>query len=171
MRGLFSSGPSVPAVVRAAVEGKPLAVAEAADGTWLLGTRDAFHAIRPDGAPVMALPWERVLRADWDEETETLHVERVEDYGQPVTPYSFVLTQPGTLLALVRERVTASVLLQRRVDLDRRRGFSVIGRRAPGGRDQVTWAFEFDQGVDPQDPAVMAVAEAALREARESLGL
>ena len=171
MRSLFSSGPAVPLPVRAEVRGKALAVAEAGDGTWLVGTRDAFHAVRPDGTPVVVLPWEQVLRADWDEETETLQVERVEDYGQPVSAYSFVLAEPGTLLALVRERVTASVLLQRRIDLERRRGFSVIGRRAPGGGGEVTWAYEFDRGVDPQDPGVMAAAEAALRDARESLGL
>ena len=120
---------------------------------------------------MLVLPWEQVLRADWDEETETLQVERVEDYGQPMTPYSFVLPQPGSLLALVRERVTASVVLQRRVDLARRRGFTVIGRRAPAGGGEVTWAYEFDRGVDPQDPAVMAVADQALRDAQESLGL
>ena len=171
MRGLFSAGPALPAAVRKVVHGKPLAVAEAQDGPWLVGTRDAFHAVAADGAVAAVLRWEQVLRADWDDETETLQVERVEEYGQPVTAYSFVLTEPGLLLALVRERVTASVLLQRRVDLGRRRGFSVIGRRAPGGRGEVTWSYEFDRGVDPEDPAVMAAAEAALRDARESLGL
>lgn len=171
MRRLFSSGPAVPGPVRESVRSKALAVAEARDGTWLVGTRDAFHAVRADGSTVVVLRWEQVLRADWDEETETLQVERVEDYGQPVTAYSFVLPEPGSLLALVRERVTASVVLQRRVDLERKRGFSVIGRRAPGGGGDVTWAFEFDRGVNPDDPGVMAAAEMALRDARESLGL
>jgi hypothetical protein len=169
--GLFSSGPAVPAPVRAAVPGRPLAAVEARDGTWVAGTREGFHAVRPDGSTEVSLRWEEVQRADWDRDTETLKVVAVSEYGRPVTAYSFVLTEPGAVLPLVRERVTASVLLQRRVDLERKRGFSVIGRRSPTGRGEVTWAFEFDRGVDPDDPAVEAAAEAALREAQESLGL
>ena len=167
---LFSSGPTVPAAVRSAVPGKALAAVEAGDGTWLVGTRESFHAVRPDGTTMLSLPWEQVQRADWDLESDTLHVEGVEEYAQPVATYSFVLTEPGSLLPLLRERVTASVLLQRRVDLERRKGFSVIGRRSPTGRGDVTWAFEFDRGVDPDDPAVMAAAEAALRDAQEAVG-
>jgi len=168
---LFSSGPSVPAEVRAAVPGRPLAAVQADDSTWLLGTRESFHAVRPDGASLVDLRWERVQRADWDRDTETLQVVGVEDYGSPVPAYSFVVGEPGGLLPLVRERVTASVVLQQRVDLERKRGFSVSGRRSPSGRGEVPWAYEFDRGIDPADPAVMSAAEAALRDAQESLGL
>ena len=61
--------------------------------------------------------------------------------------------------------------MQRRVDLERKRGLSVIARRPPSRPGEVTWAYELDPGVDPADPAVAAAAEAALREAQESLGL
>ena len=169
--GLFSSGPTLPRPVRSAVPEKPLAFVEADGGDWLVGTRDGLHAVAPDGSVLWTLPWERVQRADWEQESATLRLERVEEYGRPVTAYSFVLPEPGMLLPLVRERVTASVLLQRRVDLERRRGFSVIGRRPPGGRGEVTWAYEFDPGVDPDDPSVKQAARAALRDAQESLGL
>jgi hypothetical protein len=168
---LFSPGPDVPADVRSLVSGKPLAAVEAEDGSWLVGTRDAFHAVEADRGEQVALRWEQVHRADWDLETSTLRVERVEDYGQPQTSYSFVLAEPGDLLPLVRERVTASVVLQRRVDLARRRGFTVIGRRSPAGRGETTWAFEFDAGVDPDEPEVRESARTALREAQQSIGL
>ena len=168
---LFRSGPELPPTVRSRVRDRALAAAESADGVWLVGTRHAFHAVDPDGASTMALPWEQVQRADWEADSGTLRVERVEDYGRPVSAYSFELAEPGGLLELVRERVTASVVLQRRTDLERRRGFSVIGRRAPGGGGPVTWAYEFDTGVDPDDPQVQAAAAAALQEAQESLGL
>jgi hypothetical protein len=167
----FLSGPLVPAAVRAQVPGKVLAAVEAQDGTWLAGTRERFHAIGPDGDAGLVLRWEGVQRADWDSDERTLTVERIEEFGRPVTAYTFVVPDPGMLLQLVRERVTASVLLQRRFELERKRGFSVIARRAPSGGGEVTWAYEFDKGVDPDHPAVMAAAEAALRDARESLGL
>jgi hypothetical protein len=167
---LFRSGPELPPGVRSRVRGKPLAAAEAGSGAWLVGTRDALQAVDADGS-ALTLLWEQVHRADWDVESSTLQVEQVEDYGRPLSAYSFVLGEPGALLELVRERVTASVVLQRRTVLERRRGFSVIGRRAPAGGGEVSWAFEFDEGVDPDDPDVTARAEAALRDARESLGL
>lgn len=168
---LFGSETRVPAEIRAVVPGKVLAAVAAQDGTWLLGTRERFHAVGPDRTEQLAIAWQGVLRADWDSDTFTLRIERVEDYGRPTTAYSFVLEQPDLMLQLVQERVTASVLLQRRVELERRRGFSVIARRSPTGRGEITWAYELDPGLDPDDPAVMAAADAALREARESLGL
>jgi hypothetical protein len=148
-----------------------LASVETVDGTWLVGTRDAFHVVPEAGTAGLALPWERVQRADWDNDTATLTVEPLEDYGQPVTPLTFELAEPVLLLELVRERVTASVLLQRRVEIERRRGLSVVARRAPSGRGEVSWSYELDAGVDPADPRVIAAAEAALAEAQESLGL
>ena len=119
----------------------------------------------------MALRWEQVHRADWDTEERTLTVERVEEWGHPTARWTHRLGDPGSLLVLLRERVTASVVLQRRVDVHRKKGFSVIGRRPPGGGGAISWAYQFDVGVDPDDPAVMALAESSLREAQESLGL
>lgn len=147
-----------------------LASAEAEDGSWLLGTRDRLVLVAP-GGDVTALPWEKVHRADWEADAGTLRVEEVQEWGAPVRLRSFVLEDPHVLLTLVRERVTASIVVQQRVDLERRRGLTVLGRRAPAGGGGITWAFEFDEGVDPDDPAVQVVAEAALRDAKDSLGL
>ncbi len=170
MAGLFSRGPSVPEPVRRAAGGKVLAWVQAEDGTWLAGTRDAWVQVPPHGEPLV-LPWEQVHRADWDTEERTLSVERVEEWGRPTAPWTHRLSEPGSLLVLLRERVTASIVLQRRVDVRRKKGFTVIARRPPGGGGSVTWAHQFDPGVDPADPAVAALAEAALVEAQESLGL
>ena len=64
----------------------------------------------------------------------------------------FELAEPGPLLQLLRERVTASVVVQQRVDLERKRGLSVIGRRPPSGGGEVTWAYELDNGRGPGGP-------------------
>jgi len=80
-------------------------------------------------------------------------------YGEPSGGDDGVLAQfTGLLLELVRERVTASVVLQRRVITDGTRGLLVIGRRPPTGDGEVIWAYQFDAGVDPEDPAVAAAA-------------
>lgn len=169
-RSLFSRGPAVPEPVRRAAAGKVLAWAEAVDGTLLAGTRDTWLRVPTEG-DVVAVPWEHVHRADWDTEERVLTVERVESWGSPTSTWRDRLDEPGALLVLLRERVTASIVLQRRVDVRGKKGFSVVARRPPGGAGAITWSYQFDPGVDPDDPSVMALAEAALAEAQESLGL
>ena len=80
------------------------------------------------------------------------------------------LSEPGRLLELVRERVTASVVLQRHVNVAGRQGLRVIARRAPGG-GPIEWVYEYDEGVDPSDPRVAAAAREALQLAHRDVGL
>jgi hypothetical protein len=171
VKRLFSRGQPLPGPVREAVTGRVLASAESADGTWLVGTRDALVVVPPGAGEAEVLPWERVQRADWDVGTSKLTVERVEEFATPVVPMVVEVAAPGPFLQLLRERVSASIVVQKRVVLGRKRGLTVIGRRPPSGDGEVTWAYELDKGVDPADPTVLAAAEEGLREARESLGL
>jgi hypothetical protein len=167
MRG-FGRSSGVPDVVRAAVRGRLLAATQAEDGTWLVATRTALHAV---GDEVVVLPWERVHRAEWDTDNRTLRIDEVTDYGLQVRSRTFVLPGPAQLLPLLRERVTASIVVQRRFDVEGKRGFTVIGRRNPDRDDPVAWSYEFDRGVDPADPSVLAAAEEALAEVQASLAL
>jgi hypothetical protein len=169
---LFRSG--VPAEVAAQVHGRALAAAETVDGTWLVGTRVELVLIAPAGGPgpvETRIPWERVEGADWDRDTSRLRVTEIGRYGEPRPSYSFTLPEeePALLLQLIRERVTASIVLQRGHVVADKRGFKVVGRRAPTG-GPISWMFEYDEGVDPDDPEVAEAAEALLRRAREDVG-
>lgn len=179
----FDRGPRVPAEVvrRAALPRgeRLLARAATADGTWLLGTRDALVIVpaEPAGEPTavtpaagVRIPWERVETADWDRDDQRLRVSEVGEFGQQRPVHVFSVPDAGTLLPMVRERVTASVLLQRRVVVNGRKGLRVVARRPPRGRGGIVWAFELDPGVDPADPAVQRAAEAGLRAAEEEIG-
>ena len=171
---LLRRGTQVPAEVLAQLPRgeRVLAAAPATDGTWLLGTRDALHLVRSLSVePVETIPWQQVERAEWDRDSERLRVSEVGEYGVRRPVHELAVTDPGTLLAFVRERVTASVVLQRRVVVSGRSGFTVIARRAPNGTGELSWAYEFDAGVDPEDPQVRVLAEAGLRAAAEELGL
>jgi len=131
----------------------------------LAGTRDALYL----GSTRIA--WEQVGAADWDSETNAFRVSLVGSWGQEKVSHAYDLTAPGRLLELVRERVTASVVLQRHVPIHGRRGVRVIGRRPPRGTGGIEWFFEYDQGVDPADPVVRAAAASALATARADVGL
>jgi hypothetical protein len=145
-----------------------LASASTTDGAWLLGTRDALVVVEP--AETIRIPWERVETADWDRDADRLRVSEVADFGQVRPVHQYAVPDPGLLLPMVRERVTASVLLQRRVEVSGRRGLKVIARRPPRGNGEVTWAYDFDEGVDPEDPAVQEAAARGLRQAQDELG-
>lgn len=133
------------------------------DGAVVGGTRDALYL--PD-----RLPWEQVEAADWDGDSSMLRVREVGSWGLPRAEHEFTLEEPGRLLQLVRERVTASVVLQRHVPVRGDRGVRVIARRAPGRHEELTWVYEFDEGVDPEDPEVRRIAAEGLVAAREELG-
>ena len=175
MRNPLRRGIPVPAAVvaRAGLSrgDKVLTGAVAGDGSWLLGTRDRLVIVPPDtGARVRAVDWERVESADWDRDEERLRVLEVGEFGLPRPEHAFTVTDPGLVLPMIRERVTASVLLQRRIPVRGRKGLLVIARRPPRGRGEITWAYELDEGLSPDDPDVRAAAERGLRAAQDELG-
>ncbi len=149
---------------------KVLAWAGAADGAVLAGTRDAFVLHRPDGS-VRRVPWEHVEAADWEAEQSRFRLREVGRWGEERREHTALLADAGLLLGLVRERVSASVVLQRHVAVRGRSGLRVIARRAPHGRDDLFWLYEYDEGIDPADPTVEAAAAQALAEARVEVGL
>jgi hypothetical protein len=148
-----------------------LAWAESSSGVVVAGTRDALYFATADTGVQTRLPWEQVEAADWDRDTSRLRVSEVGSWGEERVEHDLTLEEPGQVLELVRERVTASVVLQRHVSLRGRRGLRVIARRAPRGDQPLTWLYEYDEGIDPDDPAVRAAAEAALAAARDEVGL
>ena len=168
MRGLKLGRSALPDAVRrapVAAGEKVLAGAVAEDGTVAVGTRDAIYV---DGRRV---PWETVEKADWSQDDGTLTVVEVGSWGEQRPVHTIAMDEPGLFLQLVRERVTASVVLQRHVPVRGRKGVFVIARRAPRGDRPITWVYEFEEGVDPDDPEVRRVAEETLARARDEVGL
>jgi hypothetical protein len=146
-----------------------LAWAPVAGGQWVGATRDALYL------PAVRLPWEEVEAADWDHELGRLRVSEVGQWGRPRLEHGLLLddsvpSETDRLLQLVRERVTASVLLVRHVPITGKRGVRVVGRRAPSGLKPVHWVYEYDAGIDPADPVVQAAAASALATARDDVG-
>ena len=141
-----------------------LATATAASGEVVAGSRDALFV------GDRRIPWEQVEAADWDRDTDTFRVSEVGAWGEERREHALVLAEPGRLLELVRERVTASVVLQRHVPVAGRRGVRLVARRAPRGDRPIAWFFEYDEGVDPDDPTVREAARAALARGRDEVG-
>ena len=163
--------PKAPAIVVEAA-GLPrgervLAHAQDAD-RWLLGTRAALVLVTA-GESTVRLPWEQIQSADWERDDGALTVVEVGTFGEPRGSHRFLIEDPHRLVPLIRERVTASVVVQRGRYLSDKRGLKVIGRRSPTG-GPISWLVEYDEGLDPDDPDVIEAADALLAEARADVG-
>ena len=142
---------------------KLLAWATDTEGKVVGGTRDALYLPQ-------RIAWEEVEAADWDLETSVLTVTEVGTWGELRSRHQVTLDQSGGLLELVRERVSASIVLQRHVAVRGRRGVRVIARRAPHSSGEITWFLQYDEGVEPDDPAVRVAAGEALHAAQGEIG-
>ena len=152
---------------------KVLAHTVAKDGTWLLGTRLRLVVVEthdPDAErAALPIPWETVEDAAWDRDDSRLRVTEIGQYGEPKPTHSFAVEDPALLLQLIRERVTASIVLQRWAPVRGKLGLTVIARRSPVG-GPVAWMHAYDEGLDPADPEVVAVADQALAQAQVEVG-
>ncbi|GAA3552637.1 hypothetical protein GCM10022263_44180 [Nocardioides daeguensis] len=95
----------------------------------------------------------------------------VADFGAPSPLHLLRLDDAERLLQLVRERVTASIAVQRHVRVAGRREVRILARRAPGSHGELAWFVEYDEGLDPADPRVDAVVQDALAAARADVGV
>ncbi len=139
-------------------------------GRWQVATDRALHTDSAAGS--RRLPWQRVDRARWDRNSERLVVVEVAEFGMPQPRVELDLDEPGSLLEVVRERVTASVLLSRHVAVPgSRRGLKVVARRPPSGDGEIDWSFWLDGDLDPTDPGVREAADRGLVEAKAELGV
>jgi hypothetical protein len=170
---MFSRKTDLPPDVKASLKlprGESVLAATVDDsGTgWLVGSRRALYVGGQDRWT--RLPWERIDRATWDRDAEQLEVYEVADFGEVQPRHVRRLAEPGRLLELLHERVTASVVITRHVPLGGSHGLRIVGRRAPGTDEPVVWSAVLDDALDPQDPEVAAAVRQGLAAARAELG-
>ena len=170
MRGIRRT--SLPADVRSALPlgsgERPLAYAEARHGPWWVGTLAALYI--PRGGDWVRLPWEVIQHAEWEQDSGALLVTQTADFGERQQQHRADFDDASRLLQLIRERVTASVVLTRFVPVEGRAGMTLVGRRAPGTEGEVEWSFVLGAGLEPDDPRMREIAQRALVEAERELG-
>ncbi len=146
-----------------------LAAASDNSDRWYVGTARAL--LVPDGAGWLRLPWEAVERANWDRDSEQLVVVGTADFGEPEPTYRATLGDPERLLQLIRERVTASIVVKFFQPVQGRRGITVSGRRSPHSDDELVWSVLVDPGLDERSEQVRTAAARALAAARAEVGI
>ncbi len=120
----------------------------------------------PAGGDVRRVPWHTLATALWEDEESTLVL--VELAGDAVT--RIVLEEPRRVPEVVRERVTASIVMSSHVALVGSAGVWIMARRRPG-TDEPLWQLRFDAEVPQDDPGIRARAEEAVAELRSRTGI
>jgi hypothetical protein len=138
------------ALASAASAGGPVV---ATDRRLLVPAPDGYHSIG----------WDRVDRAAWDGDAEVLVVAESAPLGSPRRDHRLRVEDPRRLLDVVREQVTASVVLTRHVPIDGSLGVRVTGRRR---RDGIAWLVAVDDGLHLEDPAIRRLVDVAVASVR-----
>lgn len=125
---------------------------------YLAGTREELVIVSP-GEERLSWAWEALIGAEWDRDAETLTIRT--PAGAPV---SVRLDAADRLLQLIRERISASVVLQQPVRVTGGT-VQVIGRRRPGGAGPIAWTVDFG-ALDPADPVIAEEAATAVARVR-----
>ena len=157
-----------PPEVRARVPGERVLAWMTVGASSLVATQGAL--VLPTGAgDDLRVPWDCVLRAAWEPEVFELTAQPAQG-GRPVVTRVRIEGEPGVLPEVVRERVTASIVVQHHAVLVGERGARFVARRVAGS-SELRWSVVFDVGLDPADPELRRRADAVLGELRASLGV
>jgi len=141
-----------------------LAWAALAGGGWAAATVDALHVLDVRGR-LLHRPWVEVDHAAWDDDSRTLAVWWVGSR----TPTPLEVGDGSFLPEVVHERVRASVVLTREVEVPGGRRVWVALRKAADGALSTTTSAQ--RGVRLDDPEVASLVARAAASLEEEAGL
>ena len=96
--------------------------------------------------------WETIDRATWDNDDELITITETSLLGSAAASVPAAGRETrGRLLDVVREQVTASVVISRYVLIEGRHGVRITGRRQPG-RATLNWLVAVDHGLSIDAP-------------------
>jgi hypothetical protein len=134
---------------------------------WVVATTHALWV--PGRSGLERIGWEEVDTATWGQDDGLLTVVQAAPLGGRARQRVLRVHDGADLLLVVKERVRATMVLSRRIDLGAGRGVAIVARRPPGS-DTLCWAVSVDGGVDVDDPQVRRVIEDALTDLKAQVG-
>ncbi|MGC3953411.1 MAG: hypothetical protein QM804_04005 [Propionicimonas sp.] len=141
-----------------------LAWAGTTDG-WVIGLAGAM--LLGDGHTWQSFPWHQVATGGWDSAASRLSWQDADG-----VQHQAVLEGGGRFAELFNERVSASIVVSRPVDLAPGQQVTLALRRnLKPGADQTGWQVVPGAGVDLQHPATQARIDQELAAAQADFGL
>jgi hypothetical protein len=110
--------------------------------------------------------WHEIERGGWNAELRKLSWVLNAAPGKPSPRGSLQLVEPGRLPELFRERVSATIALERFVPLVGERGVTITARRDLGASGMVAWHSTLTRGLSWESDGVRAAVDQAMEELR-----
>ena len=110
--------------------------------------------------------WHEIERGGWNAELRKLSWVLHAAPGNPALRGSLQRVEPGRLPELFRERVSATIALERFVPLVGERGVTITARRDLGASGRVAWHSTLTRGLSWESDAVRAAVDQAMAELR-----
>src|SRR3954470_19284875 len=140
-----------------------LALADDGSGRLVVATETALHLQRTP-PNYSRLGWETIERASYQDGFLTIFLTNEGASSALRIP----LGEDTKLAIVVRDRATATVVVDRLVTLTDQLGVRVVGRRAPRA-DHVVWRVELDPGL-PNTPEIHDAIDQALADIMAEVG-
>lgn len=170
--------PPVPPLDQSVLDGleterreRPLAHAWDSEGRAFVATRLALHVPVGSTGRHRRVPWHLVQTAEWDRDSGVLTMSEWAGPGEQRMTTRATFAVADLLLNVVRERVTASVVLTRTAPVEGTEVFvtASIRRRADDG--ELLVQVSYPVGFDPTRREVVVAADQAAAQARDDVGL
>lgn len=159
--GLFRRAPAEVTALLAAGE-RPLAWSATSPDGWAVASGDRFVCT----APGIDERWVQILGATWEQPVLELSLWR----PPAPQPVRITLRDGQVLPQVVRERIMASLVVQRHVGIRGSKGVRLLARRDPA-TDAITWQKVLDPELDGADASVQEAVDRALEEVRNNYGV
>lgn len=170
--------PAIPPLDQAVLTGldtkrgeRPLAHAWDTGGRAFVATRLALYLPLGSTGRHRRVPWHLVQTAEWDRDTGVLTLAEWAGAGEQRMTTRAAFIAADLLVTVLRERVTATVVLTRTAPVEGTDVFATasIRRRADDG--ELLVQVSYPVGFDHKRPEVVAAAEQASAQARDDVGL
>lgn len=112
------------------------------------------------------LGWHQIQQGGWDADTSSLRWTEVAEPGVAGREGSLELLAPGRLPELFRERIAATIAVERFFTLSGTRGVIVTARRDLGRNNTISWHTSLTGGLTWQTAGVREAAGRAVAELR-----
>jgi hypothetical protein len=110
--------------------------------------------------------WHEIERGGWDAESGVLTWTELAAPGEKGVPGSVALTEPGRLPELFRERVSATIAVEKFVALTGSRGVVITARRDLGADGGISWHSALTRGLTWETEGVRGAVDRAMAELR-----
>jgi hypothetical protein len=110
--------------------------------------------------------WHEIERGAWNAELRKLTWSLHAAPGEPSPRGSLELVEPGRVPELFRERIVATIAIEKFVPLVGERGVTITARRDLGGTGAVAWHSTLTHGLNWQTAGVRAAVDQAMEQVR-----